>query len=403
MIITHSINRKVIPLEPSRDFSVYFTDRSVNIQGNTQVISDLDTDILRITPTVGYNEFDINVSSYYDYSITNNSPGIATISPQGKVSLLQNGIVEFDVITKYGKRSFSRPISSTLPIIQNVLQNYKAGSLAQYFSQKVAEAVSNKTAGDASQLLYTTPPNYNLSQVINGNTAQVGRNVNAIHNGIININATSVTSENNSYRFPAHLISPRHIIQAAHIASSAQFAWIDDSGIWRKANVIASKNITSMPDTVVRYLDAPITGITPFYFLPQNWASYLPSLSANKYLSLPIFTKKPQTDLKDKIRLINMTGPGGVSAVFQAPYTELNPFITSVIGGDSGSGLYAPVLDGGNIRTVLLAAYYTTAGGAFYSNYINEIESAMNSLSVANGGAGNYTLNKVSLSGFNAY
>ena len=357
------------------------------------------------------NDFSISVTDSLlkpGHSFVNNTPSVVTVSPGGAVARIINGAASIDIQTPVGRRRVTRTMTDSAVTAANYWQSFVAGSLGKHIVDSILSMISGKTPGNTTKDMFSSN-NYNTdapAAVRNPNLFAAGIDMSPI--SIINKNS----SGGSTYTHPGLLISPRHIIGAAHYPATGPVVWLDAVGGYHTANLLNGYNVPNT-DIRIQYLSAEITNIIPFSVLPTNWKIHLPKGSNELMLNLPCLTKTVHGhsgDIRDSLSMnhffyLNWVSPpqsfwgAGVRQSLNIAQLESELWYAPIAGGDSGGPLCLVI----NGLMVIVGAYYYGAGGHFYTDYITQIEAAMNSLAVAQGDMTAYSLRKVSLSGFTAY
>lgn len=201
--------------------------------------------------------------------------------------------------------------------------------------------------------------------------------------------ASPWNSQNNNGFTPGTLISPRNILSANHFGPSigTELTFVTKNNEIVKRTIIAERVITDtdirvsllnsdVPPSISYFpvfnaasLKDSLTGDFPFVFLDQDEHAYVRNSSFYVY------------DLQQNSGLFAYNRPD------QSTPDRVN-FAKDLIVNDSGSPMFAII---GN-QPVLVSEAYTTAYGPSYSNYISQINDAMDSMS-----PGGYHLSEVDL------
>jgi hypothetical protein len=196
------------------------------------------------------------------------------------------------------------------------------------------------------------------------------------------------------------LISPRHVLFATHYLPATgctmRFVKADNTVVTRTLTAMVSLSTTAdyYPDMTVGVLDSDVpAGIGFARVLPDNWASYLPTLATR-----PLPTVGTDQEEKLLVReLSTLTNPPGARAVYAVPADQQRrAFYEDVISGDSGNPSCLIV---GN-QLVLLNLW--TFGGAGQGTSVQAFRTALQSAMTTLGG-GYTTLTNIDLSGFTSY
>lgn len=196
------------------------------------------------------------------------------------------------------------------------------------------------------------------------------------------------------------LISPRHVVFATHyvpaVGCTMRFIQADNTVVTRTltAVVALTNSADYYPDITVGVLDSDVpAGIGFCKVLPDNWASYLPTLSAR---SLPCVSADQQERLL--IRGLNtLTYPPGNRANYSMPADmQRRAFYADVISGDSGNP--ACVIIGDKLVLLNLWTFGGGGTGTHVTAFRTAIQAAMTTL-----GGGYTTLTNVDLSSYTTF
>lgn len=403
MIINHTPTTYFQAMSAENDFDVKFTNKAIRTGGT---ITDAQVGDCNMQVAEGGSvdtAFDVSVMSYLPYTVTSLTPDIITIAPDGIGTFVTSGEAAVEVTTRYGSRTYTQPVMSEPLYAYNKFMSFATNTVRKYIKDVVDQTISGKTPGSSTQAILLNSV-YDINAVAGTSPTTMIRNPNIITAGVLDIAATTiVTTGRTSGYFPAHLISPRHVIQAKHVKNTGKLVFLDNSNIYRTANVLTTMDVPNCIDTVVSYIDTSITQISPYHFLPSDWISFLPETghaTVGEYW-LPVFTKKPQPN-GDYMRLTGVDIRHSIhhGLTLSSPY---NTWRTDIIGGDSGSGLYIPIYENGSIKTVLLDSFYTAAGADNYADVLSNIVATMNATAQANGDTTHYAVNVVDLSGYASF
>jgi len=319
------------------------------------------------------------------------------------------------------------------------------GSLAKYMDDQVATRFAGKTYNDTNRLRWSSN-NYSgtaLSAVRNPNNVAVDIDMSWM-------SASSVRTGVGSAYSPCSLISPRHAVKANHYNPvPTRIAWIGRDGNPYYANVVSSSSLTgALNDCQLLYLDAAVsTQVTCVSILPSNYLTYIPYLGHKEYrragpgsaADIPpvvrVFTRLIQNNginyeasignFSERISwtplmpddqqasgtnvdtgiYANSSGYAGNPTSKSAGdgsgaiTTNGTQWCDYAIPGDSGSQIFTVI----NGTPVLLTEYYGPGNGPKYSGNAAQLNTEMRALASAAGDNTQYSVNEVSLSGFNTY
>ena len=355
-------------------------DRVVTTETSAATITDYQVNVLQNNPNI-----------FYATTVTSSNTGVLTDMGNDYVaSGVTTGTATLTATADLNSSIFSvksAPVSVVGSTSTSYFKEYVSGSLAKNCSDNIDNAISGKTPSTAKPIFSTQ----------NHSTATYTRNTNCWA-GIWDLTPISPWNSTGSYQRAGTLISPRHIIFAAHyqISAGATVRFVDAS------NNVVTRTMTNKlthpsysphyPDITVGILDSDVpAGIGFAKILPQNWATYLPSLSST--YSLPALV----LDQEEKALISGLYSLGaGAYAGFKTPIdsTRLG-FFESIIGGDSGNPSFL-IING----TLVLLTVWTFGGPGSGTNILSE-KTAINTMMSTLGGG--YSLTEVSLSGFNTY
>lgn len=252
---------------------------------------------------------------------------------------------------------------------------YLPGTLGAHITESLFSMIRNKVAGNATQNRFLS----NNHSVV---APAAVRNP-YLFTGDLDLTAISIarTSEPGG-QYPIALVGPRIAMSADHTrpGPGEKFVFMDLAGGMHVHTVQSSMSIGG--DIGLVYLTAPVTGITPFKFLPANLGSYIPSgMNAGPFryfYALPCLFKGAHTvedATGDDVRIVGLGyleswfGGGPVDSTF-------TPWYHHVIGGDS-SGPYMLPVQG---VAALGAMAYAADTSAPYHTHIAEIEAGFTTL-----------------------
>lgn len=409
MILQHTTGAGVMRgLTGDEDVLISLRETPVSLgSGTTSAVIERDSNLERYAGTLTANTatFDIGDSLVNPgYQLINQTPGIISLD-NGAMGYVANGEAIVDVVSHGGTRRYSRTISTSGQPPNDRFVSFVAGSLGKHIEDAITALVSGKTPGQTTMNLFTTN-NYSPT------APSVTRNPD-VFTAILDLSPISVVN-GSTYVHPGLLISPRHIIGASHYQTQSPVVFQRADGSLQTVGISSRKSALGGLDIYVGYLDAPVTGITPFKILPSNWGSYLPRAQSNATrIKLPVLTKtahKPDGTMGDQVSIINLTtlGAPGVNgsqyAIVNSPSGMVpgQPLATDawysrIIGGDSGGPVFAPI----NGEMTLFCAYHMDYGGPHYAGAKTLIDAAMNELATAAADplAGTYAIQTASLVG----
>jgi hypothetical protein len=373
------------------------------VAGSSSAITVLDRLLSRTTTSTTMYDQQMQVSWSgtlpETVSWASSNPSVASVNASGFVTHLTNGSTTITASSSTYSATLSLSLQSSGAGIVDTLTGWVSGSLAHHISANVDSRIAGKTASTALPLFssqnHTTP-------AFTRNTACWAHDLGTALASI----SPSNTSTNNLWAGAA--VSPRHVIFCAHAAPPdgcvMRFVTTDNQVVTRtlmtKSGIGASIGY-GMPDVLVGVLDSDLPNTVPFAkVLPDNWASYLPSLTTMsvKYglpaLCLDQEEKALVTDLHTlfgygPVAFAYFSFPAGLNAAKRGEFYE------GKVGGDSGNPAYLII----NGELVLICVW--TFGGAGQGTNIQAWRSQVNATMTNLGGG--YQLTNVDLSGFPTY
>jgi hypothetical protein len=270
------------------------------------------------------------------------------------------------------------------------LVGYITGSFANELTLSVDDNIEG-TSITGSLSIYTTQNHTSSSYV---------RNINCWCNDISSsMTCISPWNSTGGTQMGGTAISPLHVIFAAHyqipIGATIRFVTGDNQVINRTITNKLTHPLYSpyYPDITVGLLDSPLpSSITPVKILPDNWTTYLPSLSAAytiPTLCLDQFEHATIADVYEIGNQVKLSYPNRLNSEKRAEYYSIK------ITGDSGD----PVFIRTNNELILLTVL--TFGGAGEGTSISSQKTYINTMMSQLGGG--YTLTEADLSSFTAF
>jgi hypothetical protein len=306
----------------------------------------------------------------------------------------------------YGGVNFSTPRSGlfSVPVLVSATTTetsrtytVRAGTVAEHVEAAIAALVQGKTAGDATQRLYSAN-NYSLS------SPAVTRNTN-LFCGAFDWTGMSVASYDggnigSNSACPAHMISPWHAITAYHYTQSSADTYVfqgADGSIHIRTKLAGLTQIGST-DVCLITLNAalPVTGasrVNTFQLLPQNFTDYLSPgyyrladntrefnggmIHALKRKRLPAVSSYDTVGVSPAY-LAGSSGATWLATVQAAPSrSSLYPtWNRTWASGDSGSGVFLPI--GGEL-VLAMTGESINQNGPSPSRDLSALRSAMES------------------------
>lgn len=307
------------------------------------------------------------------------------------------------------RRSYVSP-----PATINDSTGYAVGTLGEHILDAIIAMIGVQEQSNTIQQ-YITYSNWDINSPI------VTLNPN-IFTGGLDFSATSVMrSDQPNDRYAPALVTNRHAIVARHTAPAigAEILFRRANGTFQKVSVSAKQNVTppvgassqAAWDLTVLYLDAEVTGITPYKTMPVDWIdTYTPSSiqGAPSQGIIPVIRKAMHSSIDDitgsfilinTLRFIEASWPvlWNTRGVIQTGEVPEAWGKGNSIPGDSGSPSFLFI----NGEPVLLTSQYGVSATTDIAYYTTEINSIMDTL--ASAAPGTYTLTHPDLSGFTTY
>lgn len=332
-------------------------------------------------------------ASFSNYTVTNNTPAVATLDINNKLTMVgAGGTGSLKLSTKgIGDKLIPYTVSHVGSVTSDALSGGKTGTLLAHIWANIAGMISGKTPSAATQ-----------NWVPNSTT---------MFSAPLDLSAVSFGG---SVGWCYTLISPWHVI-TSHMASTGSINFYQTDG------TLVTRNITQtfrLPwadgDNFIGVLDAPITTITPMNILPPNTSTYLKGYSTVH--GIPVLRKKQNGGDRLCI-MMGDTISGTVGERFSWNKTLgsiFEPWALTCTGGDSDGVVFVPINTGAGMKAVLInhtnfgtypdGSYY--GGATFYggANFAT-VQSTMNTASLwarTNGyaSATDQTLTSISLASF---
>lgn len=353
-------------------------DVVITTETSASTITDYEVNVVQNNPNIFYDTSvtSSNASILTDAGVDNVASGVAA----GTAILTATATLNSDI---FSSRSATVTVSASTTT--SYFNSYASGSLAKNSSDNIDNAISGKTPSTAKPV-YSTQ---------NHSTATYTRNTNCWA-GIWDLTPISPWNSTGANTRAGTLISPRHIIFAAHyqISTGATIRFVDAS------NNVVTRTMTNKlthpnyspyyPDITVGLLDSDVpSSIGYAKILPQNWATYLPSLSNTYRIPALVLDQEEKALVSDLYSLSNYA-----SFITPNNSTRLS-FFENIISGDSGNPAFLII----NGTLVILTVW--TYGGAGSGTSILAQKTDINTMMSTLGGG--YSLTEISLSGFNTY
>jgi hypothetical protein len=263
-------------------------------------------------------------------------------------------------------------------------------SLRAHLNEQVDSRLANKTPATGLPI-YTTQNHTAATYVRNPNCWAA----------TVDLTPISPWNSNGANHKAGILISPRHVLFATHYAVPAgatiRFITADNTVVTRTVSATASLAYTAglYPDFTVGRLDSDVpTSISFARVLPDNWATYLPTMSVLREVASIGLDQEEKALVSDVGVISPATTPFYTSC--ETPKSSLRlPFYENKISGDSGNPCCL-IIDG---KLVVLTVW--TGGGGGTGTFVTAFRAAVNGIMTSLGGG--YQLTNVDLSGFPSY
>jgi len=405
----------------SEDYSVYVAETpGIVTQGTTTPRTTNDAVFNRITSAVTINNARyqaVNANPRYPSCTWKSlNPDIASITPDGVVSGITNGVATFEVTGPFGKRRFTRTIALSAPSTVDVFSNYVIGSLARHIVDAMTSMVAGKSPSDSTLLNYSTFSGDYANPVVVRNQSNIAAGID-----LSGMSVFRSEGQNNGY-WPGCLVTKRHYVAANHVTGggASSYCWMAPNGTFEKATPLSVYHVPNT-DLHIGYLDRDVpTSIKRFKILPANYRNYLPSARS---LWIPSLSKRmvvgndgapgSNTPKYDSMRILPVrldTGPSNYFGDY-TPYAIVptagnldpsDPFRSWEVvlhNGDSSGPSWFLI----NGEPVLLGHYAEITGSPHLADHIAELETQMNTLAALNGDGTSYSFSKIDLSSFPTY
>lgn len=300
------------------------------------------------TPATYYTAGRVLVTNSISTLITCLDPDIATISEDGTITRISEGIARFTVTESGVTKQITVDLrNKTDGATVNEFVSVQAGALAEHLSLQVDSRIDGSMTMAANGLLYSTQDHAGQGYT---------RNPNFWGNGI-DLTCISPWNSNAGARKAGTAITPRHIVNAAHyeygLGTVVRFVTADNQVVNR--TVVGKKRHPDYtpyyPDLTIYTLDSDLpASITPCKVMPSDWDTYITegNLNGTRPAALGL-------DQEEKGLIIDLASERSFR-------TSTDPtrliFDESKIIGDSGNPAFV-IVDG---ELVLVTAW--TFGGA---------------------------------------
>lgn len=299
----------------------------------------------------------INVVGANTYGATFNAltPSIATVDVNGAVTVITDGVAEFEV--QIGQ--FARSISWNAVLYE--------GEVVKIFDRFVTGSVAHAATTTIDTALVGANPSTDKTVFSVMNSSTLTRNPDLWISGYVNqLTAISPWNSYNSNFRAGTAITRRHLAMAWHFptVNGTVFKFVEANGTVHERTQIGTSYSLQSIDRLVVTLDSDLPlGITPAKVLPANYLTYLPyydttNISQNRVplLMLDQDENALVTDLSS-LRFFDFTSN------FLTHRTPISAnrlaFNEGLIGGDSGNPIFMLL----NNEAVLCACHMGTTIG----------------------------------------
>lgn len=381
--------------------------------GPSTVSGKVDRDAVYSTVTASGSVNTFKLIASRAASFVSDTPGVCAIDAGGNVTRVADGACTVRATDASGNvAGMSRQIVQAGATTYSQWTGWGVNSnwLVNHIASNISSLINGKTAGATTQNMWSAGSSFNA-------TAPAGSRNAGMFASSMDFSPSSFCTQNggnnsaNARLSRCHLVSNRHVIRAAHVGSMGTIVWMRPDGSFVSSSAIDGMYVGQ--DLYVEYLGAAITGITPYYVLPSDYATYLPTLNgagiAYNYGMGPVFSGgvlnlEGHSYADARMRLLDLTLlRDGYTTTPQSTATPHSDWSSSIISGDSSGASFLPINVGG-LKPVLLGAMWQGGGlsEAITGSMATALESAMNTLSARNGGGTGYTLSRISLASFTA-
>lgn len=325
--------------------------------------------------------------------VSRSSSNAAVLAPHAtdpyRWTWMSNGTCTLRLVTASASYTADVTTSTATGATVDTYLSTTAGSMRAGVESTIDSLLTGKTASVALPIF--SAQNHTAGVYV--------RNVNCWASGVDLTPISPWNSSGGAYN-AGILISPRHVLFATHYLPATgctmRFVKADNTVVTRTLTALQSLTTTAdyYPDLTVGVLDSDVpAGIGFARVLPDNWASYLPTLATR-----PLPTVGTDQEEKLLVReLSTLTNPPGARAVYAVPAdAQRRAFYEDVVSGDSGNPSCLIV---GN-QLVLLNLW--TFGGAGQGTSVQAFRTALQAAMTSLGG-GYTTLTNIDLSSFTSY
>lgn len=402
MQIVFSEEKKVIGPNEFTDFSYDILEAPL-IVGGTEVIS-YEKDAVFSTNTGGTvtNNFLIQIHSSPagdEIKVENLTPDIVDYDPvSGGVSMKVAGLAKIRIYNSFWNRIYERNMETrTTGTFEKVFVGYRTGSLAKYLMDQF-----NQLAFDLGENPSFSTMRMFTSNNLDPDDPEVVRNPD-IFTGDMDLSFLSVMN-GTSTSHQAMPISKRHLLTSQHSPTSGKVVWKDPEGNYITRNILRGVSINSgsgptlYEDLRLLYLDEDLpTSIPIMRFLPASYKDYLPMVSGAP--GVPMFVKNSRSSStlwQDQLEIMICNRIKDKTVYLSRDPVSI--WNTPILGGDSGAPVFMHIK---GVPVVIMPMAHT-AGGPMASDYIDEIESNMNSIKDS-GDTTTYYISRAPLNDFTFY
>lgn len=370
-IVGNVINR--ITVSGSNSIA-YDQDKILNRQTSAEYVTDFT--IQNIFNQSTFNSVVKFSSSNPSILTINDDGGIATYQNDGYCSIMATSIDgETSAIGLYAQKTYSGNIDT--------FNSWANNSLAKNTTDAIDNRINNKVPSSSKPIFST----------INNSSNIYIRNTGC---WVSDIDLTCI-SPWNSYggnNIAGVLISPRHVLFAAHYQPPAgttiRYVTSDNIVINRTIETLQTDPSYTpyYPDITIGVLNSDVPNSISFAkILPENWTSYLPSISHP--VKLPVLI----TDQEKKAMVADLYAISNQVVLIRPTNSSRLSFYEDIIGGDSGSPSFLII----NNQLVVLTVWTSSSLGTFITQRKNAINTMMSQL------GGGYQLTEINLSSFSSY
>jgi len=411
MKITANINNAKTKIIKSFSLlSITYNPIPRNLGSSSSVINTIIQDKIFINYPLGqivndYQLFLNTIGSSVDMSVswTSSNTSVATVNSVGYVSYVSDGTCSITATVNNQSKSISLNFQARNAFSDYTFSNYVSNSLAEYINTNITNKLNGQTnlSSNNKKNIFLIQDHINNNYVRNVNCWAYGYDLTPISPW----NSTAGSLEGGV------LLSPRHVLFCKHYQfypepnSTIKFINLNNEVITRTlTNILPIDPTIFYPDFTVGLLDSDVTtnngvstGISFAKILPNNWYSYLPTISSNRGPYNPIDTVPIMyTDQEEKCLITHWLNVSGGRPILQGAVPITPGHIDlheQAILFDSGNPIFTII----NNQFIILSVITGSISGSFVSSHISDINNAMNQL------GGGYQLTPIDLSSFTAF